>query len=298
MHSAANRTTPISPALWARTLDADPILDRSFDGLVPASIRRWQGIDPAIDQFALDHHFISVHLGGAKRLSRHGEGRSETREVQNGAHSMIPAGTAFQWDTAGPIDFAHIYFSPRLVDQVVERAFDRDPAHVRVHEHLGSEDPLIRALACDLLREIAEGQPQQAYLDDLLHLLLCRALRLHSNARHAAPTARHSLAPYRLRRALDFIETSLGKPIGVIDIAGASGVSRFHFSRAFQRATGKAPYAYLLHRRIAAAKALLINSDRPLAEIGAACGFASPSQFSRMFKREVGASPGRFRDAQ
>ena len=289
---------PTAPSIWAGTLSGGPVLERELAGLVPVAVRRWQGIDADIDQYALSQHFISVHLGGPKRLVRHGEGHTATRDVASGAYSVVPAAAAFQWQTTGPIDFAHIYFDPKVVDHVVEQAFDRDPRHVQLEEHLGHEDRLTGVLALHLLEELKGGELQQAYIDDLLHLLLCRVLRQHSNARGCSQAAPHVLAPYRLRRALDFIEVHLGEQVGVADIAAASGVSRFHFSRAFHRATGKAPYAYLLDRRIAAAKALLINSDIALAEIGARCGFASASQFSRMFKGDTGVTPSSYRDRQ
>lgn len=288
----------VAPDVWARTLSGAPVLEREITGLVPATVRHWSGINPAIDQSALNCHYVSIHLGGSKRLMRRGEGRTAIREVANGAYSVVPAGAAFQWDTHGPVDFMHVYFEPRVVDGVVERAFDRDPAGVALEENLGEDDPLIRTLAGHLLAELAQPDQQQAYIDDLLQLFLCRTLRLHSNARGSRPMARHALAPFRLRRALDFIEANLALHISVSDIARASGISRFHFSRAFQRATGKAPYAYLLERRIAAAKTLLLHSGLALADIGARCGFASASQFSRIFKSEVGTTPSGFRDGR
>ncbi len=296
--SEGESSRPIAPEAWAATLSGAPILDRAITGLVPATVRRWSGINPDIDQCALDRHFVSIHLGGSKRLMRRGEGQTAIREVASGAYSVVPAGAAFQWDTHGPVDFMHVYFEPRMVDGVVERAFDRDPAGVALEENLGEDDPLIRTLAGHLLAELAETDQQQAYLDDLLRLFLCRTLRLHSNARHSNPMARHALAPFRLRRALDFIEANLAQHISVTEIADASGMSRFHFSRAFQRATGKAPYAFLLERRIAAAKTLLLHDGLALADVGACCGFASGSQFSRIFKAEVGMTPSAFRDGR
>jgi len=290
--------TPIAPALWAKTLSGAPVLDRSVTGLVPTSIRHWMGVAPDIDQSALDQHYISIHLGGPKRLWRRGEGGSATRDVVAGAHSVVPAGSAFLWQTVGPVDFAHFYFDPAVVDRVVANAFDRDPAHVLMQEALGESDPLVRQLALALLDELHQPDCQQAYLDDMLHLLLCRVLRRHSNARSSAPRSRHVLAPYRLRRALEFIEANLARQVGVADIAGASGVSRFHFSRSFRLTTGRAPYAYLLERRIVAAKSLLLGSEETLAVIASQCGFSSPSQFSRMFKRETGASPSVFRNGR
>lgn len=288
----------VTPDEWARTLSHEPVLDRTVSGLVPATVRRWRGIDPDIEQSALDRHFISIHLGGAKRLHRRGEGGFASSEVVSGAYSVVPAGAAFRWETEGPIDFMHVYFDPRVVEGMIERGFDRNPANVAIEDVLGGDDPLVRALADNLLAEFDQFDRQQAYLDDLLRLLLCRTLRLHSDVRRTAACGRYALAPYRLRRALDFIEANLASPIGVADIADASGISRYHFSRAFQRAIGKAPYAYLLDRRISAAKTLLLHSDLSLSEIGRRCGFANPSQFSRMFKGEARITPSAFRDAQ
>ena len=289
---------PSTPHNWGQSLSGPPILDKIVGGAVPSIVRRWRGIAPGIDQAALDHHFISVHLGGAKRLHRRGEGKAEERVVRPGAYSVVPAGSAFHWETEGPVDFAHFYFDPKIVDHVVASAFDRNPSYIQVEETLGDADAMITAMAFGLLDELASDDRQQSYVEDMLHLLLCRMLRLNSNARRNSPLARHVLAPFRLRRSLDFIEANLGKQIGVEDIAAASGVSRFHFSRAFRETTGSAPYAFLLGRRIALAKMLLINSAQPLADISSQSGFTSLSQFSRMFKRETGVCPSSFRQRQ
>ena len=209
----------------------------------------------------------------------------------------MPAGSSFSWNTQGPVDFAHFYFDRKTVDQVVAQAFDRDPAHVSLREGLGADDDLIRSLTRAILDELS-ADPQQAYVDDLVRLLLCRTLRLHSDVREAVVRTRYALAPFRLRRAADFIEANIGTAIGVGDIADASGVSRFHFSRAFRETTGKAPYAYLLERRLAAAKALLIGGDLSLTVISHRCGFASLSQFSRAVNRGVGVAPSTDRERQ
>lgn len=105
----------------------------------------------------------------------------------------------------------------------------------------------------------------------------------------------HALPPHRLRAALEFIEGHFAEPIGVSDIAGVAGMSAFHFSRAFRLSTGAPPYAYLLRRRIAEAKARLVMPGGSLAIVAGECGFTSPSQFSRMFKIATGVSPSSFR---
>lgn len=285
----------LTPRAWGQALSAAPVLDAAVAGMVPALVRRWCDIVPDIRQPALDQPYLSLHIGGAKRLTRRGEGGCRTRDVASGAHSVVPAGAAFDWQTEGPVDFVHVYFEPGTVEHVVAGVFDRDPARVQIEECLGDGDGLLHALALALVDELASDDRHQAYLDDLLHLLLCRLLRAHSNARTVNAPAPHALAPFRLTRVLDFIESNLGAPIGVGEIADACGISRFHFSRAFRHTTGRSPYAYLLDRRIKAARAQLIDTTEPLATIAQRCGFASVSQFSRMFKRATGTSPSHYR---
>lgn len=284
------------PSTWSDTLSEPPVLDKAIVAMVPGHLRRWQYIPPDIEQAALDHHFVSIHLGGPKRLERRGEGQSRVRDITSCAYSVVPSGSAFSWTTEGPIDFAHIYFSPSTLDHVIAEAFDRDPSRITLGEALGEEDTLTEALALALIDELSGGDANRAYLDDLMHLLLCRMLRLHANVYDITGCARHSLAPYRLRRAFEFIEENISSPIGVADIATASGVSPYHFSRAFRQATGRPPYAYLLDRRITVAKAMLAESSAPLTTIARQCGFTSLSQFSRVFHREIGITPTRYRD--
>jgi AraC family transcriptional regulator len=94
---------------------------------------------------------------------------------------------------------------------------------------------------------------------------------------------------------IDFIESHLAEDIALEDLASVAGSSRFHFSRAFREATGFPPYRFLIHRRIDAAKTLLLQDTLTIAEIAEQCGFNSQSQFSAMFRRVFGSSPARFR---
>ncbi|MDQ2765421.1 MAG: AraC family transcriptional regulator [Pseudomonadota bacterium] len=289
-------SSTLSPHKWGASLSGAPVLDRPINAFIPGLIRRWQSISPDIEQGALDQHFVSIHLGGPKRLSRRGEGSAQSRDVPTGAYSVIPAGAAFRWTTEGPVDFTHIYFTPDALNRVIGETFDRDPSRVVLAETLGEQDPLLTTIALSLIEELSGGDEDCAYLDDLMHLLLCRTLRLHSDVAVIIDRARHALAPFRLRRAIDFIEGNLAAPIGVPEIATACGVSPYHFSRAFRQATGRPPYAFLIERRIARAKTLLATKCDPLSDIARQCGFASLSQFSRAFRRDAGTTPTLFRD--
>jgi AraC-like DNA-binding protein len=105
------------------------------------------------------------------------------------------------------------------------------------------------------------------------------------------PPARHLL------RAKDLADARYFEPLGVDELAGASQLSRAHFSREFRRAFGESPHAYLLTRRLERAAALLRTTDRSVADICFSVGLRSVGSFTTTFTRTYGKSPTAYRAA-
>jgi AraC-like DNA-binding protein len=105
------------------------------------------------------------------------------------------------------------------------------------------------------------------------------------------PTARHLL------RAKDLADARYAEPLGVEDLANAAGLSPAHFSREFRAAFGESPHGYLLTRRLERAAALLLTTDRSVAEICFEVGLSSVGSFTTSFKRTYGLSPSAYRAA-
>jgi AraC-like DNA-binding protein len=100
-----------------------------------------------------------------------------------------------------------------------------------------------------------------------------------------------------LLRAKDLADARYPDPIGVEDMARAAGLSRAHFSRAFRRAFGESPRAYLLTRRLERAAALLRTTDRSVADVCLSVGLQSIGSFTTSFTRTYGMSPTAYRAA-
>lgn len=96
-------------------------------------------------------------------------------------------------------------------------------------------------------------------------------------------------------RALWFIESHLGGEVTLDDIADASGVSRFHLSRAFSAALGRSAMRYLRGRRLSEAARKLADGAPDILSVALEAGYGSHEAFSRAFRDQFGVSPDELR---
>jgi AraC-like DNA-binding protein len=103
------------------------------------------------------------------------------------------------------------------------------------------------------------------------------------------------LAPWQLRRTIDYMETYFPHRIEVQTLAELVNLSQAHFSRAFKASTGLAPYQWQLNSRIRRAQLSLVHSDASISEVAQATGFADTVHFGRTFRKLAGVTPGVWR---
>ncbi|HEV2637558.1 MAG TPA: helix-turn-helix transcriptional regulator [Actinocrinis sp.] len=81
-------------------------------------------------------------------------------------------------------------------------------------------------------------------------------------------------------------------------LAALAGVSLSSLHRHFRAATAMRPLQYRKRIRLLEARALLLSTDRDVAQVGHLVGYESPSQFSREYRRQFGATPTADRDKE
>jgi AraC-like DNA-binding protein len=94
-------------------------------------------------------------------------------------------------------------------------------------------------------------------------------------------------------RLRDLLDERLFEPVTLRDAGAELGASPTHLVRCFTRAFGVAPHAYVLGRRIDAARRQLLDG-RPPADVAAGVGFHDQSHLTRHFRHHVGTTPGRY----
>lgn len=219
------------------------------------------------------------------------------------------AGSRF---TVDPTDQLRASFVPYGVDSSVVFAVNRTvsallfpPLHLpglvsdRRHTSLAPVLFSTDARLVDLIGIMESDILDPGFASDLLIAGLSQAIaallaRLDV-ASIGAEADRIHLAPWKLRRVLDYIEARLEHEISIDDLSMVADLSPFHFSRVFKMATGVSPYRYVRDRRLVRSKRLLAEGTIGLAEVALASGFANRSHFTAAFTKASGISPARFR---
>lgn len=110
--------------------------------------------------------------------------------------------------------------------------------------------------------------------------------------------ARPSRGGSVVARALRVIERQCLGPLGLADVARAVDRSPAYVTTALTRATGRSAVQWIVGARMAEARRLLLHSDASIDTITERVGYADPTHFIRMFRREHGVTPAAWRAAQ
>lgn len=161
---------------------------------------------------------------------------------------------------------------------------------------LGLPDAVMHGLARTIVAAMERPEEVTSLFVEYVALAFhAHVLRTYGNIPLASISNRGGLADWQLRRACEFFEANLDGDPSIADVAPECGLSSSYFAKAFKRATGAPPHAWLSIKRIERAKQLMNETDLELAEIALACGFVDQSHFTRTFVKRQGCSPGRWR---
>ena len=94
-----------------------------------------------------------------------------------------------------------------------------------------------------------------------------------------------------VRKAVWFIESHFASPIGLGEIAEASALSRFHFSRVFAQVTGLSVSEYVRGRRLTHAAHELAKGAPDILSLALDVGYGSHEAFTRAFREQFGVTP-------
>lgn len=148
-----------------------------------------------------------------------------------------------------------------------------------------------------MLKLIADEHGEQlgnAVADQLIY----SSIRTDQDTQRLSIPTRIGVRHPKLSRVIQIMETNIEEPISPAILAKDVGMSTRQLERLFRRYLSRSPKRYYMELRLQKARNLLMQTDMTVINVALACGFASPSHFSKCYRSHYNTTPYRERGTQ
>jgi AraC family transcriptional regulator len=143
--------------------------------------------------------------------------------------------------------------------------------------------------------ELMRRQASPLFLQGIAQAIAIHLARNYAETVTDSPSGSPSLPGYKLQQIKDWMAEHIAEEFNLDRLAAHAGLSKFYFNRLFKGATGVSPSRYHMTLRMDAAKRLLRETRMNVVSVGLEVGYANPSHFAQLFRRETGLSPSDYR---
>ncbi|MEM1277819.1 MAG: GlxA family transcriptional regulator [Pseudomonadota bacterium] len=145
-----------------------------------------------------------------------------------------------------------------------------------------------------MLYLIAQDQGQDLgslIADGLIHT----QVRSEQNEQRLSVPARIGVRHPKLVTVIQKMEQSTEEPISPSELASSVNMSTRQLERLFRRYLDRSPKRYYMELRLEKARNLLLQTSMSVINVALACGFTSPSHFSKCYRAHFNRTPYRER---
>ncbi len=266
------------------------------EGWQGVSVRgyRYDGSDVEVPP--MRDYMIVAYRRGVTPMRRRFDSRWSEVSLGPGDVSLLTRAAPSHWVWPQDIEVVHVYLTEDELAAACQQMCDREVRDIELHDILQANDPAIHRTAMALAAEAAQGGIGSSLLiESLACQLSVYILRRHAEIRFRAEAPARGLSARQRHLVHEYVKAHLDESISLNDLAGALALSRYHFARGFREAMGLTPHEFVLRQRVARAQLLLRRTRTPLHEIASMCGFADQSHMTRVFKMQLGTTPGKYR---
>lgn len=127
--------------------------------------------------------------------------------------------------------------------------------------------------------------------------LIHTPLRGAKDEQRLSVPARIGVRHPKLVSVIQTMERNTEEPISPADLARGVAMSTRQLERLFRRYLNRSPKRYYMELRLDKARNLLLQTDMSVINVALACGFTSPSHFSKCYRAQFNRTPYRERGA-
>ncbi|NAZ36912.1 GlxA family transcriptional regulator [Rubellimicrobium sp. CFH 75288] len=205
------------------------------------------------------------------------------------AHTLAKAGlldgrkATIHWENQD--SFAEEFTEVKLTKSV----FVIDGNRMTTAGGTASIDLMLKLIASDHGEDLANAVADQ---------LIYSAIRTDQDTQRLSIPTRIGVRHPKLSRVIQMMEQTIEEPISPSILAQDAGLSTRQLERLFRRYLDRSPKRYYMELRLQKARNLLMQTDMSVINVALACGFTSPSHFSKCYRAHYGTTPYRERGTQ
>jgi len=222
-------------------------------------------------------------LGWVRRVARQG---LRIGGLCTGAYVLAKAGlldgkkATIHWENAD--SFAEEFDEISLTKSV----FVIDGTRMTTAGGTSSIDLLLKLIADDFGEELANAVADQ---------MIYSSIRTDQDTQRLSVPTRIGVRHPKLSQVIQMMESNIEEPISPSILAKDVGMSTRQLERLFRRYLNRSPKRYYMELRLQKARNLLMQTDMSVINVALACGFASPSHFSKCYRAHYDTTPYRER---
>ena len=267
-------------------------------------IKAWiLALPPKVDKLHLpsvSEPFLAWTISGEIEFQeREGQRPWVTHRIRKGSFFLTSGGAPYEcrWQalTSVPFEVMSVFVELPLLQRALAEVFGDDATHARLRDCSAFADVALNSLMERLREELLRRHASPLFLQGIAQALAIHLARNYAETANGPPGGSPALPGYKLRQITDWLADHVAEEFNLERLAAQSGLSKFYFNRLFKGAVGVSPSHYHIALRMAEAKRQLRETKKSVVAVALDVGYANPSHFAQLFRRETGLSPSDYR---
>ena len=150
----------------------------------------------------------------------------------------------------------------------------------------------------DLMLKLIAQQQGEDIANIVADQQIYTSIRTDRDSQRLSVPTRIGVRHPKLSEVIQRMEANIEEPISPSLLASEVGMSTRQLERLFRRYLNRSPKRYYMELRLQKARNLLMQTDMSVINVALACGFSSPSHFSKCYRSHSDTTPYRERGTQ
>ena len=147
----------------------------------------------------------------------------------------------------------------------------------------------------DLMLKVIADEHGEELANAVADQMIYSSIRTDQDTQRLSVPTRIGVRHPKLSLVIQMMETNIEEPISPAKLAKDVAMSTRQLERLFRRYLNRSPKRYYMELRLQKARNLLMQTDMSVINVALACGFASPSHFSKCYRAHYDTTPYRER---